>query len=75
MDSVEFEFVLAKISDIISPKERFGGTDVIQSEKWLALTLWFLATGETFQSLRFQFRISLNAVSFIVKGCCKAIFE
>ena len=75
MDVIDFEYVLGKISDIISPKERLGGTDSIQSDERLALTLRFLATGETFQSLSFEFRILLNAVFYIVKGCCKAIFE
>ena len=75
MDVIDFEYVLGKISDIILPKERLGGTDSIQSDERLALTVRVLATGETFQSLSFQIRISLNAVSYIVKGCCKAIFE
>ena len=75
MDVIDFEYVLGKISDIISPKERLGGTDPIQSDERLALTSRFLATDETFQSLNFQFRISLNAISYMVKGCCKAIFE
>ena len=75
MDVTDFENILAKISDIISPKERLGGTNPVQADERLALTLHFLATGETFQSLSFQYRISLNAVSYIVKGCCKAIVE
>ena len=75
MDATDFENILAKISDIISPKERLGGTNPVQADERLALTLRFLATGETFQSLSFQYRISLNAVSYIVKGCCKAIVE
>ena len=62
MDVIDFEYVLGKISDIISPKERLGGTDSIQSNDRLGLTLRFLATGETFKSLSFQFRISLNVV-------------
>ena len=73
MDVTDFENILAKISDIISPKERLGGTN--QADERLALTLRFLATGETFPSLSFQYRISLNAVSYIIKGCCKAITE
>lgn len=32
-----------------------------------------MATRESFQPLSFQFQISLNAVAYIVKGCCKAI--
>ena len=75
MDVTDFENILAKISDLISPKERLGGTNPVQAKERLALTLRFLATGETFQSLSFQYRISLNAVSYIVKGCCKAIVE
>ena len=41
----------------------------------LALTLRYIATWESFQSLSFQFRISLNAVSYIIKGCCNALVD
>ena len=75
MDVTDFEKILAKISDIISPKERLGGTNPVQADERLALTLRFLAEGETFQSLSFKYRISLNVVSYIVKGCCKVIVE
>ena len=75
MDIADFEFILTKIFDRISPKERFGGTNPINADESLALTLRFLATGEALKSLSFQFRISLSAVSYIVKGCCKAIVE
>ena len=74
-DVTDFENILAKLSDKILPKERLDGTYPVQADERLALTLRFLATGETFQSLNFQYRISLNAVSCIVKGCCKAIVE
>jgi len=66
---------LTKSSDQISPEERLGGTNPVNADERLALTLRFLATGEAFKSLSFQFRISLNYVSYIVKGCCKAIVE
>ena len=72
MDVTEFEKILAKISDIISLKERLGETNPVQAGERLALTQRFL---ETFQSLSFQYRISLNAVSYIVKGCFKAVVE
>ena len=75
MDVTDFVNILAKISDMISPKERLSGTNPVQADERLALTLRFLATGETFQSLSFQYRISLNAISCIVKSCCKAIVE
>lgn len=75
MDIGDFEFILNRISDLISPKERLGGTRPIGSEERLALTLRYLATGDSFQSLSFQYRISIRAISYIVKGCCKAVVE
>ena len=39
MDVVDFKFILSKISSLISPKERLGGTRPIGSEERLALTL------------------------------------
>ena len=75
MDVTDFGNILAKISDIISPKETLGRTNPVQTDEILALTLRSLATGKTLQSLSFQYRISLNAVSYIVKGCCQAIVE
>ena len=75
MDVGDFEFILSKISDLISPKERLGGTRPIESDERLALTLRYLATGESFQSLSFQYRISMSAIPYIVKGCCKPVVE
>ena len=63
---------MSQISDLISLRERLGGTNPTECDKRLALTLRYLTIGETFQSLSFQYRISLNAVSYIVKGCGKA---
>ena len=39
MDVGDFEFTLCKVSDLISPKERLGGTRPIESDERLALTL------------------------------------
>ena len=43
------------------------------SVKRRALRLRFLATGESFRSLLFQFRISRPAISYIVTEVCEAI--
>ena len=51
MDVTDFENILAKISDIILPKERLGGTNPVQADERLTLTLRFLATGETFYQI------------------------
>ena len=44
-------FLLTQIFNLISLQERLGGT--IECNKILALTLRYLATGESFQSLSF----------------------
>ena len=54
MDVTDFEFILAQISDLISPQERVGGTNPIECDDRLALILRYLVTGESFQSLSFQ---------------------
>ena len=50
-----------------------GGLKPISPAERLTLTLRFLATGESFRSLSFQFRISKSAISHIVQEVCRAI--
>ena len=45
---------------------------MITASERLAVTLTFLATGETYRSLSFQFRISRAAISYIIKEVCSA---
>jgi hypothetical protein len=40
----------------------------------LALTLQFLATGESYSSLH-QFRISVSSIALIVPEVCQAVFD
>ena len=77
MDVGDFEFILGKISYLISSRQmsNFRGDLLIIPDERLALTLRYIATGESFQSLSFQFRISLNAVSYIIKGSCNALVD
>ena len=58
-----------------TPQEIIGGNKVISAVERLTVTLMFLATGETFQSLAFQFRCSDRAISYIVKEFCNAIVK
>ena len=67
MDVADFEYILTQISDLLSPKHRLDGNDPIKCNLRLAITLQYLATGVSFQSSSYQFRIPLNAVSYIVK--------
>ena len=75
MSVEDFETFLKNIDDLISPQEIQAGHRPVLSNESLALTPRFLATGETFQSLSFQFRISRVVVFYIIKGCCDAIVE
>lgn len=41
----------------------------------LAVTLRFLATGESFTSLQYQFRISSSTLSIVIPEVCQAIYR
>ena len=78
MSVMDFEIVLQHIADLITTQEIQGGHRPIPPDERLALALRFLATGESFHLLSFQFRISLRVVSYffyIVEGCCDAIVK
>ena len=73
MDHTCFKKILEYIEPYISPSESFHGTRVIKAPERLVLTIRFLATGESFRSLSFQFRISERAISYIIEEVTKAI--
>ena len=75
MDFKHFNEILNLIAPDITPQEIIGGNKVISAAERLTVTLRFLATGKTFQSLSFQFRISDRAISYIVKEVCNAIVK
>ena len=65
------------LADLIGPYIKKQDTCMrisIPANERLALTIRFLATGETFQSLSFQFRIGKATVSGIVTEVCDAIY-
>lgn len=47
----------------------------ISAGERLSVTLRFLATGESFASLQYQFRISASTLSLIIPEVCDAIFK
>ncbi|XP_065061359.1 uncharacterized protein LOC135688440 [Rhopilema esculentum] len=73
MSKEDYNYILIKIEKYITPNQIIGGHEIINAKARLALTLRFLATGETYRSLCFQFRISRAAISYIIVQVCKAI--
>ena len=65
MNQVKFHFVTARIQEKIAKKNTLMREAISPAER-LAVTLRYLATGETFSSLEKQFRISRTAISAIV---------
>lgn len=64
MDFPCFEKLKGLIQPIIEPKSIRPGISV---EEQLVLVLRYLATGDSYHDLSFQFRISVPAISIIIK--------
>jgi hypothetical protein len=47
----------------------------IKADERLAVTLRYLATGETFKLLQYCFRMSRTTISYVVSECCDALFK
>ncbi|CAL1278735.1 unnamed protein product, partial [Larinioides sclopetarius] len=69
MDVESFEYLLAKIEPLIKRMDT-NMRQCISAGERLALTLRYLATGETQTSLSFQFRIAQNTISGIIPAVC-----
>uniref|UniRef100_A0A915D665 DDE Tnp4 domain-containing protein n=1 Tax=Ditylenchus dipsaci TaxID=166011 RepID=A0A915D665_9BILA len=70
IDLVSFNTLLAIISPSLTKNSKRPS---ISAEERLMVTLRYLATGESFRSLAFQFRLGFRTVSNIVAESCEAI--
>ena len=75
MNCETFEEILTAIEPEITKHQVVGRHKVISPAARLILTLRFLATGETFRSLHFQFRMGKSNISYIVREVCRAIYS
>ncbi|KAG0714513.1 Protein ANTAGONIST OF LIKE HETEROCHROMATIN PROTEIN 1 [Chionoecetes opilio] len=74
LDRRQFHEVLELIRPTISRQDT-NMRAAVSAEERLAITLRHLATGESQQSLSYQFRVSQPLISMIIPSVCTAIYE
>ncbi|KAL4083272.1 hypothetical protein QTP88_028602 [Uroleucon formosanum] len=74
MSSSDFENILCKIEPIIKKSDTFMRQAIPVQER-LAVTLRFLATGDSYMSLSYLFKISKQSISEIIPEVCTAIID
>lgn len=72
MSPIDFVILLRKVEPLISKRDTEFRM-AIPAKVRLALTLRYLATGDSYRSLHFLFKISPQAISVIVRDVCSAL--
>ena len=74
MSPESFDYILSLVSPLIS-KQTTKLREPISVAERLALTLRFLASGNSQQSMPFSYRVGRQTVSSIIKETCRAIWQ
>ena len=74
MDHLHFQQLVNELSKRLYKQDTIM-RESIKPTEMCCLTIRYLATGESFRSLEYQFRISRHTISRIVIEVCQAIFE
>nr|XP_022903097.1 protein ALP1-like [Onthophagus taurus] len=74
MDESTFNFLLCRVGPIITKQDTFMRLSISAKDK-LLITLRFLATGESYRSLMYSFRVSESTISLFVPKVCRAIYD
>ena len=74
MSPESFEGLLALVGSLIS-KQSTKFREAIPAEECLTLTLWYLALGDSQQSMSFSYRLGRTTVGGIIYETCLAIWE
>ncbi|XP_050528046.1 uncharacterized protein LOC126898138 [Daktulosphaira vitifoliae] len=74
MSSTDFEYLLGKVGPYISRQDTVL-RKCIPTQERLAMTLRFLATGDSFKSLSYLFKVSTQTVSRCVHETCSALID
>eukprot|EP00102_Acyrthosiphon_pisum_P018923 XP_016656133.1 PREDICTED: uncharacterized protein LOC107882382 [Acyrthosiphon pisum] len=74
MSATDFEFLLSKIGPVIKKNDTIM-REAIPVQERLAVTLRFLASGDSFRSLSYLFKFSSQTVSRCVFDVCDALID
>nr|CAI5826517.1 unnamed protein product [Callosobruchus analis] len=72
MSYEDFEILLNKVGELIQKKDTTFRCSISAKER-LAVTLRFLASGDSYQSLSYLFKISPQIISTIIPEVCDAL--
>lgn len=74
MDENTFHLLLDLVKNDISRKDTMWRNSISARDR-LTITLRYLATGETYKSLEYSFRVGQSTISKIVPEVCAAIYK
>lgn len=74
MSGEDFDFLLELVTPLIQKQDTILRKSISAGGR-LALTLRYLATGESFSSLQYLFKISQSSISSIIPEVCEAIYK
>ena len=72
MSYTDFEYLLNQVAPLIS-KKNTDFREALPAKYRLAITLRFLASGDSYKSLHYMFKISPQAMSKIIPEVCRAL--
>ncbi|XP_044133457.1 protein ANTAGONIST OF LIKE HETEROCHROMATIN PROTEIN 1-like [Bufo gargarizans] len=74
MNMASFDELLDRVSPRLARMDTYFRRSVSPTER-LMLTIRFLATGDSFTSLHYHFRLGISTISTIVKETCQVLWE
>ena len=74
MSPAKFDELLSRVGPVISRRVTRMREPISPGER-LAVTLRFLVTGDSMQTISFSFRLGHSTVSYIIENTCDALWE